>query len=63
MIATARKIGERVYRLLKYGVEYIRIEMEQAETAYTARRLHGLARAAKELGYHLTPAPEVTAIV
>jgi transposase len=56
LIATARKIAERVYRLLKYGAEYVRIEMEKAETAYTARRLHGLARAAKELGFELVPA-------
>ena len=48
-----RKIAERVYRLLKYGEAYVRQEMEAAEQAYTSRRLHGIARAAKELGYQL----------
>jgi transposase len=63
LIATARKIAERVYRLLKYGAEYVRVEMDKAETTYAARRLHGLARAAKELGYDLVPAPGVAATV
>jgi transposase len=53
VVATARKIAERVYRLLKYGEAYVRQEMAAAEQAYTTRRLHGIARAAKELGYQL----------
>jgi transposase len=55
VVATARKIAERVYRLLKYGEAYVRQEMAAAEQAYAARRLQGLARAARELGYELTP--------
>ncbi len=31
---TARKIAERVYRLLKYGAEYVRQEMVKYEEAY-----------------------------
>ena len=38
---------------MKYGEAYVRQEMEAAEQAYTSRRLHGIARAAKELGYQL----------
>jgi transposase len=56
VVATARKIAERVYRLLKYGEAYVRQEMAAAEEAYRARLLKGLARKATELGYQLVPA-------
>jgi transposase len=56
VVATARKIAERVYRLLKYGEAYVRQEMAAAEEAYRARLLKGLARKAAELGYQLAPA-------
>jgi len=55
VVATARKIAERVYRLLKYGQAYVRQEMAAAEEAYRARVLKGLARKATELGYQLVP--------
>jgi transposase len=60
VVATARKIAERVYRLLKYGETYVRQELAAAEAAYAAQRLHGLARAAKELGYALVPTATAT---
>jgi len=53
IVATARKLAERVYRLLKYGAEYICQEMEAYETAYRKRLVKGLARRAAELGYRL----------
>jgi transposase len=56
VVATARKIAERVYRLLKYGEAYVRQEMAVAEEAYRARLLKGLTRKAAELGYQLAPA-------
>ncbi len=56
VVATARKIAERVYRLLKYGEAYVRQEMAAAEEAYRARLVKGLARKAAELGYQLAPA-------
>jgi transposase len=55
--ATARKLAERVYRLLKYGEEYVRHEAEAYEAAYRARVIKGLARRAAELGYRLQPEP------
>jgi transposase len=57
VVATARKIAERVYRVLKYGAEYVRQEMAAYEEAYRLRLLKGLARKATELGYQLVPAP------
>jgi transposase len=56
VVATARKIAERVYRLLKYGEAYVRQEMHAYEEAYRLRLVKGLARKAQELGYRLEPA-------
>jgi transposase len=57
VVATARKIAERVYRLLKYGEAYVRQEQSAAEEAYRQRQLKGLSRKAQELGYRLEPTP------
>ena len=55
-MATARKLAERVYRLLRYGEEYVCQQIEVYEAAYQARVVKGLARRAAELGYRLEPA-------
>jgi transposase len=56
IVATARKLAERVYRLLKYGQEYVCQKIEVYEAAYRARLVKGLARKAAELGYRLEAA-------
>ena len=56
IVATARKLAERVYRLLKYGAEYVCQEIAAYEAAYQARLVKGLAKKAAELGYRLEPA-------
>ncbi len=53
IVATARKLAERVYRLLKYGAEYVCQGVEAYEAAYRVRVVKGLARRAAELGYRL----------
>lgn len=58
VVATARKIAERVYRLLKHGEEYVRQDMEAYEKSYRERTLKGLARKAKEMGFELKPVEE-----
>jgi hypothetical protein len=50
---TARKIAERVYRLLKYGQEYVRQSEESYEAAYRLRQEKALAKKAASLGYKL----------
>lgn len=55
IVATARKLAERVYRLLKYGEEYVCQELAVYEAAYRARVVKGLARKASEMGYRLEP--------
>jgi transposase len=56
VVATARKIAERVYRLLRYGQEYVRQAEQAYEEAHRLRTLKALARRAESLGYHLVPA-------
>jgi transposase len=53
VVATARKIAERVYRLLKHGGEYESRSAESYEAEYRAKVLHGMQRRAKEMGYKL----------
>ena len=55
VVATARKIAERVYRLLKHGEEYVRQDMEAYEKSYEQRQAKSLARKAASLGYKLVP--------
>ena len=58
VVATARKIAERVYRLLKYGEVYVRQEAAAYEENYRRRVLKGLTKRAAELGYCLTAKAE-----
>jgi transposase len=55
IVATARKIAERVYRLLKYGQEYVRQSEQGYQEAYRLRQIKSMARKAQELGYKLVP--------
>ena len=55
-MATARKIAIRLYRLLKFGTEYVRQEMTAYEATYRLKLTRGLAKRAEELGYRLVPA-------
>jgi transposase len=63
VVATARKIAERVYRLLKYGEAYTRQAMTDYENAYRIKLTKGLARKAAELGYKLVPNAETASTV
>ena len=58
VVATARKIAERVYRLLKYGKVYERRGEQAYEEAYRIRTLKGMARKAASMGYQLVPNPQ-----
>jgi transposase len=56
VVATARKIAERVYRLLKYGQKYVAQAEHAYEEAYRLRTVKAMARKAETLGYKLVPA-------
>jgi len=55
VVATARKLAERVYRLLKHGQDYVRQSQEAYEQAYQRRLEKALAKKAASLGYKLVP--------
>ena len=55
VVATARKIAERVYRMLKFGQDYVRQSETAYEQAYELRLLKSLAKRAAKMGYKLVP--------
>ncbi len=57
VVATARKLAERVYRLLKHGAPYVRQGEKDYEEAHRRRTLKGLTRKAEKMGFQLTPLP------
>ena len=56
--ATAHKIARLVYRLLRFGEDYIQVGEEEYERRHRARTVRGLERRAHSLGFVLQPAPE-----
>jgi transposase len=56
VMATARKLAVLIYRMLRYGHEYIDIGAEAYESQYEQRRLTALEITAKNLGYSLVRA-------
>jgi hypothetical protein len=57
LVATARKLAERVYRLLRYGQEYVRQSEQAYEAAYQDRLVKSMVKKAAKLGYKLVPSP------
>jgi len=51
--ATAHKLARLIYRMLKYGEEYLDIGQEQYQAQYKAGALKSLQRKARQLGYQL----------
>jgi len=57
VMATARKLAQYVYRLLRHGRPYVDIGELQYEARYRQRRLAALTESAKELGFTLVSRP------
>jgi transposase len=55
--ATAHKLACLVYRMLKYGQEYVTKSMEEYAAQMNANALKALKRKAKAMGFELTPMP------
>jgi hypothetical protein len=53
VFATARRLAQLVYRMLRYGQDYVDEGEKNYEARFEAKRLSGLADAAKSLGYIL----------
>jgi transposase len=56
VFATARKLAIYIYRLLRWGQQYVDEGAQAFEKRFDANRLRTLIAKAKELGYHLAPA-------
>ena len=66
VFAIARKLAMLVYRMLRYGQDYLDIGQQEYEARFQEQRLSGLEAAAKSLGYRLVadrkpPQPAATA--
>lgn len=61
--ATAHKLARLIYRMLKYGEEYVDIGQEQYEAKYKAGILKSLQRKAHHLGYELVTRQPVRIVV
>ena len=55
--ATAHKLACLVYRMLKYGQEYVTQSMEEYEAQMKAKMLDTLKRKAAAMGFQLSPLP------
>jgi transposase len=55
VVATARKIAERVWRLLRFGADYVRLGEAEYQAQYRRKLEKNLAKRAAELGYRLVP--------
>jgi hypothetical protein len=55
VFATARHLARLVYRMLRYGTDYLDEGEYAYDSRFRARRLAHLTRAAQELDYQLLP--------
>jgi len=55
VFAIARKLAMLIYRMLRFGQDYIDEGMQAYEARFQAQRLHNLHSVAKQLGYQLVP--------
>lgn len=58
IFATARKLAVLIFRMLRYGHDYVDAGAAAYEARFQARRLKHLAETARQLGYQLVPALE-----
>jgi len=57
IVATAHKLALLIYRLLKFGKDYVDIGEEAYERQYKERVVKNLARKAKQFGFQLVLSP------
>ena len=55
VFATARKLAQLIYRLLRWGQAYVDEGAEAYEKRYAEQRVQRLKASANDLGYQLTP--------
>jgi len=57
VFATARKLATLIYRMLRWGQQYVDEGAEAYEKRYREIRLRRLTASVAELGYEVTPKP------
>ena len=55
VFATARKLAQLIYRLVRYGQTYVDAGADAYEARFTQRRLTSYTKALKEMGYKVEP--------
>jgi len=55
VFATARKLAQLIYRLLRYGQPYVDLGIEAYEARFNKRRLTYYTKALAEMGYNVKP--------
>jgi transposase len=55
VFATARKLAQIVYRLLRYGQAYVDVGAKAYEARYTDRRLRSYTKFLNDMGYKVSP--------
>jgi len=57
-VRQARQLGTLVYRMLRWGRQYVDIGQQAYEEQHQAAKLRALVSTAAQLGYHLVKQPE-----
>jgi transposase len=60
LFATARKLAQLIYRLVRYGQDYVDTGTEAYEVRFNQRRLKFYTKALKSMGYAVQPLTEST---
>jgi len=55
VFATARQLARLIYRMLRYGHDYVDIGERAYERTFQVRRLAAITETARDLGYTLIP--------
>lgn len=55
VFATARQLAKLIYRMLRFGQDYVDVGVQAYERRFQLRRLAGITQAAKSLGFTLVP--------
>ena len=63
VFATARKLAQLVYRLLRYGQAYVDESAKAYEERFAKRRLKSYSKALKDMGYKIEPLTAQEAVV
>jgi hypothetical protein len=61
VFATARKLGEMLFRMLRYGQHYVDVGQAEYEKRYEQTQLRALQSRAKQMGYQIVRKEPLTA--